>query len=156
MKVKIQDSRQAQGYRIVRLNRRQAIAENCLNCSGFEYSERRNCEIMDCILFPYRTGIGKQDSRARNSAIRAYCKDTCMGGNSFTCPSVLRRIAPYTPSESVQLTKAWRSDDEAEEQSGDRAQTVFQKNRVIKRKPAPPAMGTLFVFKNARKVDGRL
>lgn len=82
MLVYIQDSRGDDGKRLVDLNRRKAIVEKCLNCSGFEYSGRKNCEFTDCQLFPYRTGTGQQDTGARNMAIRAFCKDFCMEGST--------------------------------------------------------------------------
>lgn len=52
MKIRIQDSRRAAGYRIPDLNRRKAIAERRLNFSGFIPSERANWEITDGELFP--------------------------------------------------------------------------------------------------------
>ena len=83
MRIKIQDPRRPAGYRIVELNRRKAIAERCLNCSGFIPSERAYCEMTDCELFPFRMGKGKQDADLRNRQIRAYCRDNCMCGNSW-------------------------------------------------------------------------
>lgn len=97
MKVKIQDSRFAEGYRIVELNRRKAIAERCLNCSGFNYAERQRCEHDECQLYLYRLGVGKCNSRARNTAIREYCRDFCTEGGDYPvrlCPS--RDCSLYT------------------------------------------------------------
>ncbi|MCP3889309.1 MAG: hypothetical protein GY702_10615 [Desulfobulbaceae bacterium] len=82
MKVYIQHPEYEGGKKLIELNRRKAIAEKCLNCGGFDYTSRRNCTFSDCQLFPYRSGTGKQDSKARNSAIRAFCRDYCMDGNA--------------------------------------------------------------------------
>lgn len=52
-----------------RLTPIKAIRAKCLDCSGFQPSEVRRCEIEDCPLFPYRfgknpnrKGIGNQTS----------------------------------------------------------------------------------------------
>ncbi len=33
-----------------------AIKKHCLECSGYEKKEVRECKISDCVLFPYRLG----------------------------------------------------------------------------------------------------
>ncbi len=33
-----------------------AIKKHCLECSGYEKKEVRDCKITDCVLFPYRLG----------------------------------------------------------------------------------------------------
>lgn len=38
-----------------------AIRAKCLDCSGFQPSEVRRCEITECPLFPYR--LGKNPNR---------------------------------------------------------------------------------------------
>lgn len=38
-----------------------AIRRKCIDCSGFQPSEVRNCEIPECPLFPYR--LGKNPNR---------------------------------------------------------------------------------------------
>ena len=38
------------------LTRSAAIKEFCLDCSGGARTERRDCNIITCPLFPYRTG----------------------------------------------------------------------------------------------------
>ncbi len=50
-----------------RLTPLKAIRAKCLDCSGFQPSEVRNCEIPECPLFSYRmgrnprrVGIGKE------------------------------------------------------------------------------------------------
>lgn len=105
----IQDSRAKGGRRLAKLNRRRAIAERCLNCSGFEYSSRENCQFGDCQLHPYRTGKGKQNASARSEAIRAYCRDFCMEGSSAyvskcsspECPLFVFRLSKIDKSVEV-------------------------------------------------------
>lgn len=33
-----------------------AIKKHCLECSGFEKKEVRECAIKECVLFPFRQG----------------------------------------------------------------------------------------------------
>ncbi len=33
-----------------------AIKKHCLECSGYEKKQVRECVIKDCVLFPYRQG----------------------------------------------------------------------------------------------------
>jgi hypothetical protein len=86
------------GYKIVNLNRRRAIREKCLNCTGWTYKKITRCSIDDCLLYPFRTGKGNQKSVLRTKAIRGYClwcmnkqvgeirKCTC-----FSCPLFIFR-----------------------------------------------------------------
>jgi Zn-finger protein len=69
------------GKRVVDLNRRKAIRERCLNCSAWFYPGVTNCTFTDCPLYPFRSGRGKQNAKARAKAIRKYCL-CCMGGQS--------------------------------------------------------------------------
>ena len=59
MKTRILDK---DGIREVSLNRRTAIREKCLNCSGWSPKEVKECSHTDCPLYPFRTGEGKQNS----------------------------------------------------------------------------------------------
>lgn len=61
------------GFIEVDLNRRKAIKLKCLDCSGFEYAEVRDCDYKDCSLLQFRTGKGNQNPVERDKAIRAYC-----------------------------------------------------------------------------------
>lgn len=61
------------GSKTVGLNRRKAIRERCLNCSGWLLAEVAECQFLDCPLYPYRSGQGRQDPAARNHAIKKYC-----------------------------------------------------------------------------------
>ena len=106
MRVKIQDPRRPAGYRIVDLNRRKAIAERCLNCSGFIPSERANCEMTDCELFPFRMGTGKHDADLRNRQIRAYCRDNCMCGNSWLVANCTAPDCPLYPYRMCNIDRS--------------------------------------------------
>lgn len=55
------------------MNRRQAIREKCLDCSGYEKKEVKNCYCTGCSLYPFRTGRGKQNPQERDRAIREQC-----------------------------------------------------------------------------------
>jgi len=95
MKVKIQTK---EGNSIVDLNRRKAIRERCLNCTGWCPKEAVNCSFFDCPLYPFRDGKGKQNVKERNKAIHKYCL-WCMGGKrsevskctSIHCPLFIYR-----------------------------------------------------------------
>ena len=67
------------GLKTVSLNRRRAIRERCLNCSAWSYVEVETCVHNDCSLYPFRSGKGKQNAKARSKAIRKYCS-WCMAG----------------------------------------------------------------------------
>ena len=81
------------GLRVVDLNRRKAIHQRCLNCSCWIPSEVTGCTFTDCPLFPFRTGKGKQDPKARGKAIRKYCL-WCMAGQSSEVAKCVSRICP--------------------------------------------------------------
>ena len=85
------------GCREVSLNRRTAIREKCLNCTGWFPSEVAECEFDDCSLFPFKLGQGKQNPRERNQAIRNYCKECCNGMLSeiSLCPSTTCPLYSY-------------------------------------------------------------
>jgi hypothetical protein len=61
------------GHKMIELNRRRTIRERCLNCSGWSWKEVAECTLKDCQLHPFRTGVGRQDSKKRTKAIRDYC-----------------------------------------------------------------------------------
>ena len=73
------------GHRLVELNRRRAVRERCLNCSGWSWKEVDECGMVDCELHPFRTGQGKQESKARSKAIRAYCARCMATEQSSRC-----------------------------------------------------------------------
>ena len=74
MKIQIQTK---DGNKIIDLNRRKAVRERCLNCTAWHPSEVADCKIVDCHLFPFRSGAGKQNATERNKAIRNYCLGCC-------------------------------------------------------------------------------
>jgi len=78
-------------------NRRKSIRAKCLDCSGWSYKEVANCEFKDCPLFPYRSGRGKQNAKARAKAIRKYCL-WCVNGQKkelLECPAIDCELWPY-------------------------------------------------------------
>jgi hypothetical protein len=85
------------GPKVVDLNRRKAIRERCLNCSGWYHKEVMNCIFTDCSLHPFRSGRGKQNAKTRAKAIRKYCL-WCMNGQHgevSKCPSTDCSLFPY-------------------------------------------------------------
>ena len=85
------------GQGVVDINRRKAIRELCLNCSGWIQKEVTNCNFADCDLYPFRTGKGKQNSKERAKAIRSYCIE-CMNGiksNVRKCPLNKCPVFPF-------------------------------------------------------------
>lgn len=41
------------------LTRKQAIKQKCLDCSGYNRKEVKNCEFKECPLYRYRLGVEK-------------------------------------------------------------------------------------------------
>jgi len=96
------------GPRIIDLNRRRAIRERCLNCSGWIHKEVSECEFTDCALYPYRTGKGKQNADDRKKAIRKYCLwCTCDQPKEIRlCPAKDCPLYPYrmtTVDRSIEI-----------------------------------------------------
>ena len=85
------------GHKIITINRRKAIRENCKICSGWNYKEVDSCDLVNCRLYPYRTGKGKQNAKARFKAIRQYCL-WCCANQSYEvakCPVSDCPLHPY-------------------------------------------------------------
>jgi len=93
MKVKIQSKA---GNKIVNLNRRKAIRERCLNCSGWVLKEVSNCDFVDCSLYPFRSGKGKQNPKTREKAIRSFCR-WCMCGQRSEVTKCVSNDCPLFP-----------------------------------------------------------
>ena len=100
-------------FKSVNLNRRKAIRERCLNCSGWSSRDVRFCEFSNCHLYPFRSGQGKQDPKKRSKAIRGYCL-WCMNGQRSevkNCPSIDCPLFPYRktrterPPKIIYMTK---------------------------------------------------
>ena len=87
MKIKIQSKT---GLKVISINRRKAICEKCLNCSTWVPSEISNCTFTDCALYPFCSGQGYQNAKAKAKAIKPFCLQ-CGGVNpgeisKCTCP----------------------------------------------------------------------
>jgi hypothetical protein len=84
------------------LNRRKAIRERCLNCSGWSHKEVTNCKFKGCPLYPFRSGQGKQNSKDRSKAIRLYCLWCIDGQHSEVskCPSICCSLFPYRKTKT--------------------------------------------------------
>lgn len=93
------------GLKVVDLNRRKTIRERCLICSAWSYKEVANCEFADCHLYPFRSGQGKQNAKARAKAIREYCL-WCMDGQ---LGEVLKCTSPDCPLFPYRKTQIDRS-----------------------------------------------
>jgi len=93
------------GLKVVDLNRRKAIRERCLNCSGWSCKEVAHCEFADCSLYPFRSGQGKQNAKARAKAIREYCL-WCMNGQ---LGEVSKCTSPDCPLFAYRKTQTDRS-----------------------------------------------
>jgi len=91
------------GEKVVNLNRRKAIRERCINCSGWSTSEVTHCTHEDCSLFPFRSGKGKQDYKKRQNAIRKYCL-WCMAGQRSEVAKCVSRTCPLF------AYRMWRTD----------------------------------------------
>ncbi len=85
------------GHEVVDLNRRKAIRERCMNCSGWHSNDVRDCEFEDCLLHSFRTGRGKQNAAARSKMIRKYCLWCCNDQLMLVskCPSTNCPLFPY-------------------------------------------------------------
>ena len=95
------------GLKIVDLNRRKAIREQCLNCSGWSHNEVSDCTFTDCSLYLFRSGRGKQNAKARSDAIRKYCL-WCMNGQNVEvskCPSTDCSLFPYRKTKTDRSTE---------------------------------------------------
>ena len=102
MKVKILSKN---GHKIIDINRRLAIRERCLNCSGWSYVEVKNCQFVNCQLYPYRSGMGKQDAKARSKAIKKFCL-YCMSGQRFEVSRCTCRDCPLFPYRQSRVDRS--------------------------------------------------
>jgi hypothetical protein len=95
------------GHEVVDINRRKAIRERCLNCSGWHSNDVRDCEFDDCPLHSFRTGRGKQNAPARSKMIRKYCLWCCNGQLMLVskCPSTDCPLFPYRKSTTDKSVK---------------------------------------------------
>jgi len=99
------------GHKLIHLNRRKAIRERCLNCAGWHSKGVFSCQVIECPLYKFRSGMGKQNSKSRNKAIRKFCF-WCMAGkrsevkkcSSPDCPLFAYRNSKI--DRSIEITAA--------------------------------------------------
>lgn len=95
------------GPKLVDLNRRKAARERCLICAGWFHKEVASCIFSDCVLYPFRSGQGKQNAKARAKAIRKYCI-WCMNGQHgevSKCSSIDCSLFSYRKSKTDRATE---------------------------------------------------
>jgi hypothetical protein len=132
MKFKIQTK---DSYKIINLNRRRAIRERCLNCSGWNPKKVANCNFKGCQLYPYRSGRGKQNAKERIKAIRSYCLWCMTGSRSEVskCPSSdcsLFAYRNYNIDRSAEI-KSIRKLARIEPVSGNKTENEYQSVDII-------------------------
>jgi len=93
------------GPKIVNMNRRKAIRERCLICSGWVLKDVTECEYEDCSLYPFRSGKGKQHAKARAKAIRKYCL-WCMVGSRYEVKKCVCPDCPLYPYRNSKVDKS--------------------------------------------------
>lgn len=93
------------GFKILDLNRRDAIHERCLNCSGWIPSEVTNCTFTECQLYLFRSGDENQNPKKRKEAIRKYCL-WCMNKQHS---EVVKCVSVYCPLFAFRLKEMDRS-----------------------------------------------
>jgi hypothetical protein len=78
------------GNQAVDLNRKQAIRERCLNCSGWNAVEVEICQQTVCQLYKYSMNGSNQNAKERNRDLRKYCLECCHGslGEVKKCPAL--------------------------------------------------------------------
>jgi hypothetical protein len=78
------------GNQTVNLNRKHAIRQRCLNCSGWNTVEVELCQQTDCQLYKYRMNGSNQNAKERNMNLRRYCLECCNGnlGEVKKCPAL--------------------------------------------------------------------
>lgn len=81
------------GLKAVDLNRRKAIHQRCLNCSGWSVKAVTTCEFTDCPMYVFRSGKGKQNAKARDKSIKNYCL-WCMNGQGAEVSKCVSRDCP--------------------------------------------------------------
>jgi hypothetical protein len=107
MLTKIHNSRRPDGYRVANLNRRRAIKERCIDCSGYSTRQVRECWNHDCELYPFRTGdMDNHTANERKRAIQVLCRDNCMEGTST---DVSRCSSPDCPLYAFRMSRIDRS-----------------------------------------------
>ncbi len=94
------------GLKVVKLNRRKAIRERCLNCTNWSINAVSNCTSEECPLFSFRSGRGKQNAKERRAAIAKYCQWCYQKKSAADCPVITCPLYVYrqgSPDRSVAL-----------------------------------------------------
>ena len=68
----------------------QAIRHKCLDCSGYQPAEVRECPVSTCGLWPFRFGMDPDPSRTRGFAKAPVYKDP--SGQGMRIPKARQRI----------------------------------------------------------------
>lgn len=88
------------------MSRRTSIRKRCIDCSAGSHSDVQTCQHNTCPLHPYRMGIGKQDARTRDKAIKAYCAwCSITRAEVLQCPVTTCPLHPYRKSKSDSTTR---------------------------------------------------
>lgn len=58
-----------------RLTRGQAIRAKCYDCSGFQWSEVKNCPVVNCPLWVYRLGHEVDENNQKTSKAKKQKKE---------------------------------------------------------------------------------
>lgn len=79
------------------MNRRQAIRNRCIDCSGHLLLEVRECKHKTCKLYPFRMKESNgKTAKQRDKAIKSYCR-WCMGDS--------RHLVSHCPAKNCSLYK---------------------------------------------------
>jgi hypothetical protein len=94
-------TRDKNGFRFARINRRKAIRYFCAECVGWGNSEIEKCSGNNldgsmCSFHPFRSGQGKQNAKKRDAAIKKQCR-YCMQGNFISIGKCASRYCPIYP-----------------------------------------------------------
>jgi hypothetical protein len=104
-----------------------AVRAKCIDCSGSELKEVRNCSLVECPLYHLRMGKG---SRSILKRIRAYCLWCCNGQRDQIklCPSVRCPLWEYRfgkrPKNTSFLPENLTTDGVLEVIGGSKAQCI--------------------------------
>jgi len=112
------------GHKVVALNRRKAIREKCINCSGWSAKDVSNCPLADCPLYWFRMGKGSQNPEERDNAIKKYCYE-CMAGKRSEIPKCVSKTCPLFP---FRMRKTDRSAEIVSSQKKERIAHVLGPN----------------------------
>lgn len=93
------------GLKVVDLNRRRAIRENCLSCSAWFEPDVKNCIFENCHLYQFRMGTGQQNPKARAKAIRDYCL-WCMDGSLSDVSKCTIKTCPLYPFRKTTIDRS--------------------------------------------------